>query len=171
MQAHRTPLFQWRGALTRTNEESDILSALAGQADPVACAAVLPAKTNKKCNPKSKIYTIPKDAPTQTKHLLATHRRLIEQIKFLRNPTLPQSDNGFEQTRERTSYENLIINAWDNTAPLSDAVATLFAEHIHDSVAHFHSWPCSLHDPRGVYCDRDKYYAENESVHAKQMAA
>ncbi|WP_322010732.1 hypothetical protein [Paraburkholderia sp. J12] len=34
------------------------------------------------------------------------------------------------------------------------------AEHVHDSVAHFASWLCALYEPRGVYCDGEKYYAE-----------
>ncbi|WP_174480121.1 hypothetical protein [Paraburkholderia mimosarum] len=93
----------------------------------------------------------------------AEHRRLIQRmVAFLRNPVERRAGNQDwppPEPRKRTPYEDLILSAWDNASAVPPAVDSLLAEHVHDSVAHFTSWPCTLYEPRGVYCDKAHYYA------------
>jgi hypothetical protein len=87
----------------------------------------------------------------------------VQRVAFLRNPIVrPASNRDWPPPgpRKRTAYEDLILSAWDNRSALPAAVDGLLAEHIHDSVAHFTSWPCALYEPRGLYCDGEKYYAD-----------
>ncbi|MEN8501245.1 MULTISPECIES: T6SS phospholipase effector Tle1-like catalytic domain-containing protein [Paraburkholderia] len=166
IQAHRRLLFQWRGALERRGDDARVLGRLYGQpgVSASACLAV-PAATDQdhpECAPSEWTYAIPRSPEKQAVQLLGEQRRLVERIAFLRNPVEGNHGNRDwppPSPRQRTAYEDLILSAWDTTAAVSPAVDGLLAEHVHDSVAHFTSWPCALYDPRGVYCDQVRYYA------------
>jgi hypothetical protein len=117
------------------------------------------------CPPNQWSYAIPPNPEKQVQQLLGEHRRLAQHVAFLRNP-IEAVDSARAwpppSPRKRTPFEDLILSAWDNPAPVPPAVDTLLAEHVHDSVAHFTSWPCALYDRRGVYCDKEKFYADTD---------
>ena len=125
----------------------------------------MPAATDQdhpECEPTEWTYAIPRSPEKQAVQLLGEQRRLVQRIAFLRNPV--EGNHGNRDwppppPRHRTAYEDLILSAWDTTAAVPPAVDGLLAEHVHDSVAHFTSWPCALYDPRGVYGDQVRYYA------------
>lgn len=166
IQAHRRLLFQWRGALERRGDDARVLGRLYGQpgVSASACLAV-PATTDQdhpECAPSEWTYAIPRSPEKQAVQLLGEQRRLVQRIAFLRNPV--EGNHGNRDwppppPRQRTAYEDLILSAWDTAAAVPLAVDELLAEHVHDSVAHFTSWPCALYDLRGVYCDQVRYYA------------
>nr|WP_315199843.1 DUF2235 domain-containing protein [uncultured Aquabacterium sp.] len=155
--AHRIAQFQWRGAITRARQDTRVLGALHRQVDPAMCEAVPARDHHRRCSPKGWRYELPRKPDEQAKQLLAEHRRLVRQIPFIREPMERQGDMEF--ARQRTEYEDLTIEAWDSKAAQLEEVEVFFAEHVHDSVAHFTEWPCALHDQRGIYCDRDRYLA------------
>lgn len=157
IQAHRIAQFQWRSAITRARQDTRVLGALYREVDPAMCEAVPARNNHKTCSPKGWKYELPRKPDEQAKQLLAEHRRLVRQIPFIREPVERQGDMEF--ARPRTEYENLIIKAWDSTAAQPEQVEIFLAENVHDSVAHFTDWPCSLYDQRGIYCDQDRYLA------------
>jgi hypothetical protein len=124
------------------------------------------------CSPGQWTYDVPPNPDEQAKQLLREQRRLVRRVAFLRNPIVsPVSNRDWPppEPRKRTAYEDLILSAWDNRRNVPDAVDGLLAEHVHDSVAHFTSWPCALHDPRGLYCDGDKYYADAAEAEVRNV--
>lgn len=155
--AHRIAQFQWRGANTRARQDTRVLGALYRQVDAAMCDAVSAPAHRRTCSPRGWRYDLPRKPDEQARQLLAEHRRLVRQIPFVREPVDRQGD--IEFSRPRTEYEDLIIQAWDSKTAPSDQVEAFFAEHVHDSVAHFTDWPCALHDQRGIFCDRDRYLA------------
>lgn len=157
IQAHRIVHFQWRSAITRARQDTRVLGALYRQVDPAMCAAVPASNNHKTCSPKGWKYELPRRPDEQAKQLLAEHRRLVRQIPFIRAPMERQGD--MEIARQRTAYEDLIIAAWDAPAEHHEHIEAFLAENVHDSVAHFTDWPCSLFDQRGIFCDRSKYLA------------
>jgi hypothetical protein len=56
---------------------------------------------------------------------------------------------------------------WDHARDGKPAVDTLLAGHVHDSVAHFSSWPCALYDPSDIFFDKSRYLAHTRS-HERQ---
>lgn len=155
--AHRSVHFQWRSAITRARQDTRVLGSLYREVDPAMCEAVPAQNNHRTCSPKGWRHELPRKPDEQAKQLLAEHRRLVRQIPFIREPMERQGDMEF--ARRRTEYEDLVIKAWDSTATQSEQVEMFLAENVHDSVAHFTDWPCALYDPRGIYCDRDRYLA------------
>lgn len=165
MHAHRRLNFQWRGAVDRQSSDARVLGRLYGEVSASACANVPPASdaSHPACTPTVWTYDVPPRPVEQARQLIGEQRRLAKQVAFLRNPIQRRTgdrDWPSPQPRQRTAYEDLILSAWDNRAPVPAPVDGLLAEHVHDSVAHFTSWPCALYDPRGLYCDGEKYYAD-----------
>ncbi|MDR1996323.1 DUF2235 domain-containing protein [Azonexus sp.] len=160
IQAHRTLLFRWRGAITRERADVRVLGRLCRSVDRTMCDAVPACDNHTTCAPKNWEYALPRDANEQAKQLLAEHRRLVRQIPAIRAPVERRGDMQFG--RPRTDYENLIIEAWDTNTPLPDGLETFLAGHVHDSVAHFTDWPCALHEQRGIFCDGVRYLAEEQ---------
>ncbi|MCG5074451.1 T6SS phospholipase effector Tle1-like catalytic domain-containing protein [Paraburkholderia tagetis] len=161
--AHRRLNFQWRAAMERQPRETRVLGRLYGKVS-AACESVPPAtdSDHPECHPTQWTYDVPSHPEEQARQLLREQRRLVQQVTYLRNPIVrPASNRDWPppEPRKRTAYEDLILEAWDNQEALPAAVDGLLAEHVHDSVAHFTSWPCALYDPRGLYCDGKKYYA------------
>jgi hypothetical protein len=157
IQVHRVAQFQWRSAITQARQDIRVLGSLYREVDPAMCETV-PARNNHKiCAPKGWKYELPRQPDEQAQQLLAEHRRLVKQIPFIRTPRERQGDMEF--SRQRTEYEDLIINAWDSTSTLPEQVEIFLAENVHDSVAHFTDWPCALYEQRGIYCDYDRYLA------------
>ena len=166
IQAHRRLLFQWRGGLARRSEDTRVLGRLYGTrgVSPTACEAVAATTDDDhpECEPTEWKYAVPSGPEKQATQLLGEQRRLEHQVGFLRNPVEHRARNQDwppPESRKRTAYEEFILSAWDTASAVPSAVDGLLAEHVHDSVAHFTSWPCALYDPRGVYCDRARYYA------------
>jgi hypothetical protein len=166
IRAHRRLLFQWRGGLARRNEDTRVLGTLYGRrgVSAAACQAVQPATDldHPECDPTRWIYDVPPSPELQATQLLAEQRRLAQRVAFLRNPVESFTSNREwppPQPRKLTAYEDLILSAWDIDSAVPPAVDSLLAEHVHDSVAHFTSWKCTLYDPRDVYCDQVRYYA------------
>jgi len=164
MHAHRHLNFQWRGAVERQPRDTRVLGRLYGAVSE-ACEKVPPASDadHAACPPTQWTYDVPAHPDEQAKQLLREQRRLVQRVAFLRNPIVRSASNRDwppPEPRKRTAYEDLILEAWDNRQTLSAAVDGLLAEHVHDSVAHFTSWPCALHEPRGLYCDGEKFYAD-----------
>jgi hypothetical protein len=165
MHAHRRLNFQWRGGIERQPSDARVLGRLYGKVSASVCASVPPASdtSHPACAPTAWSYDIPPHPMDQAKQLIGEQRRLANRVAFLRNPIVRRAgdrDWPPPQPRQRTAYEDLILGAWDNRAPVPPPVDSLLAEHVHDSVAHFTSWPCALYDPRGLYCDGEKYYAD-----------
>jgi Uncharacterized alpha/beta hydrolase domain (DUF2235) len=170
--AHRRLQFQWRGVLAKSGRDDRVLGRLYGQVNAAMCRAV-PAATeldHPACSPDGWTYAIPRDPDTAAKQLLAEHRRLAQRIAFLRHPVMPSHDWPPPPPRKLTDYEKLLLLWWDTGTPVSPAVDGLLAEHVHDSVAAFTQWPCALHDPRGVFCDGEKYYAEVQDADSSVAA-
>jgi hypothetical protein len=166
IQAHRRLLFQWRGGLARRGDDTRVLGRLYGRqgVSAIACQDVLAttAQDHLECDPTQWSYAVPRSPEKQATQLLGEQRRLAQQVAFLRNPVehrAGKQDWPPPAPRKRTAYEDLILSAWDTRAAVPPAVDELLAEHAHDSVAHFTSWPCALYDPRGVHCDQVRYYA------------
>jgi hypothetical protein len=164
MHAHRRLNFQWRGAVERQPRDTRVLGQLYGKVS-AACESVRPATDadHPACSARQWTYDVPSHPDEQARQLLREQRRLVQRVAFLRNPIVrPASNRDWPPPgpRKRTAYEDLILSAWDNRSALPAAVDGLLAEHIHDSVAHFTSWPCALYEPRGLYCDGEKYYAD-----------
>ncbi|MGA7815739.1 T6SS phospholipase effector Tle1-like catalytic domain-containing protein [Caballeronia sp.] len=165
IQTHRRLQFQWRGALHRNGEDERVLGMLYGNVGMSACreAPVATELDHPPCAPTEWTYAVPANPEKQALQLLGEQRRLAVRVAFLRNPVeglRRNHDWPSSQPRKRTPYEDLILSAWDNHAVIPLPVDTFLAEYVHDSVAHFSSWPCALYDTRGVYCDRAKYYAQ-----------
>ncbi|ACD17040.1 T6SS phospholipase effector Tle1-like catalytic domain-containing protein [Paraburkholderia phytofirmans] len=162
---HRRLDFQWRGGLARRGEDSRVLGQLVGRGLPSAACQAVPATTDDdhpECDPAGWTYAVTPNLEKQAAQLLGEQRRLALQVTFLRHPVERHADSRDwppARPRERTAYENLILSAWDNACAVPPAADSLLAEHVHDSVAHFTSWPCALYDPRRVYCDHARYYA------------
>ena len=80
----------------------------------------------------------------------------------MRNPTKPDpvDSRAPRIPVQRTPYEELILSGWDHAGAALAAIDALFADAIHDSVAHFTSWPCTLYDLRGIYCDSKQPWVE-----------
>ncbi|SAK54298.1 Hcp [Caballeronia glebae] len=175
IQVHRRVQFQWRSALERQPNDFRVLGRLYGKVSAAKCAAV-PAATDAdhpKCGDNQWDYEVPSDPSEQAAQLLREQRRLVQRVAFLRHPVEHRAgdrDWPPPEPRKRTAYEGLILSAWDDRAGSPAAVDGLLAEHVHDSVAHFTSWPCALYDPRGVYCDSKKYYANAKEVNADDVA-
>lgn len=163
IQSHRRLNFQWRAAIERQPRDTRVLGRLYGKVSP-ACESV-PAATeadHPECYPTRWTYDVPSQPDEQARQLLREQRRLVQQVEYLRNPIVrPTSNRDWPppEPRKRTAYEDLILEAWDNREAFPAAVDGLLAEHIHDSVAHFTSWPCALYDARNLYCNGKKYYA------------
>jgi hypothetical protein len=172
IQVHRRLQFRWRSALERQPNDYRVLGKLYAKVTAATCAAVPPATDadHPKCVENQWNYEVPPDPSEQAAQLLREQRRLVQQIAFLRHPIerRPGDPNWPPpEPRKRTAYEDLILGAWEEPAALPPAVDGLLAEHVHDSVAHFTSWPCALYDPRGVYCDTKKYYADAKTGDAQ----
>jgi Uncharacterized alpha/beta hydrolase domain (DUF2235) len=169
IQAHRRLHFQWRSMVDRQHTDSRVLGRLYGQVSRAACASVPPATDgdHPACSPKQWVYEVPPHPEEQARQLLAEQRRLARQVEFLRNPVEPRTVNRDwppPAPRSRTAYEDQILAAWDERDTVPSEVDALLAEHVHDSVAHFTSWPCALHDQRGVYCDQSRYLADRRGT-------
>jgi hypothetical protein len=167
--AHRRVQFRWRSALQRQQDDARVLGRLYGKVSAATCASVPPATDadHPKCMGNRWVYEIPSNPTEQAMQLLAEQRRLVQRVAFLRNPVerpVGNRDWPPPEPRKRTAYEDLILDAWDNREALPAAVDGLLAEHVHDSVAHFISWPCALYDPRGLFCDGEKYSADAAEV-------
>jgi hypothetical protein len=165
---HRRLNFQWRGAIERQPLDTRVLGRLYGKVS-AACESVPPATDadHSECHPTQWTYDVPRHPDDQARQLLGEQRRLAQRVAYLRNPIVRPAGNRNwppPEPRRRTAYEDLILEAWDNPQALPKAVDGLLAEHVHDSVAHFTSWPCALYDPRGMYCDGKKYYADAVKV-------
>ncbi|WLE62858.1 DUF2235 domain-containing protein [Burkholderia plantarii] len=167
IRAHRRLLFQWRGGLARRHEDTRVLGSLYGRrgVSAAACQAVQPAtdRDHPECDPTRWTYDVPPSPERQATQLLAEQRRLARRVAFLRNPVeylIGSQKWPPPEPRKLTAYEDLILSAWDTDSAVPSAVDSLLAEHVHDSVAHFMTWPCTLYDPREVYCDQVRYYAE-----------
>jgi hypothetical protein len=160
IQAHRSLLFRWRSAITRSHEDVRVLGMLYRKVDSALCEAVPARNNHKTCVPTSWNYALPRDINEQARQLLAEHRRLVRQIPAIREPVERQGDMQF--SRLRTDYENLIIGAWDAGTSLPEDLEIFLAEHVHDSVAHFTDWPCALHEQRGIFCDELRYLAGDQ---------
>jgi hypothetical protein len=163
IQAHRVVQFTWRGAITRAQQDTRVLGALYRQVDAAMCAAVEPARDDdrEECVSERWEYELPDRPDEQARQLLAEHRRLVGQIPAIRDP-VDENSGDTRLPRRRTGYEDLIIEAWDATKSRADVpkdIERFLAEHVHDSVAHFSSWPCALYDPRGIFCEQGKYFA------------
>ncbi len=168
--AHRRPLIRWRAALAKTQRDHRVLGRLYGQVNPEMCRAV-PAATDRDhpaCPPKAWTYAIPQDPDTAAKQLLGEQRRLVQHIDFLRNPVTTGRD---WPPPALTDYEMQLLQWWDADTPVLPAVDALLAEHVHDSVAAFTQWPCALYDPRRVFCDDEKYYADIQDADARVAMA
>jgi hypothetical protein len=169
IQAHRRLQFRWRSALERQPNDYRVLGKLYGKVSATVCAQVPPATDadHPKCVGNRWDYEVPPNPTEQATQLLREQRRLVQRIAFLRHPVERRpGDRDWPppEPRKRTTYETLILSAWDDRAALPAAVDALLAEHVHDSVAHFTSWPCALYDSRGVFCDSKKYYADTKNV-------
>ncbi|AXL52464.1 Hcp [Paraburkholderia caffeinilytica] len=173
--AHRRLNFRWRGMLARQRSDLRVLGQLYGKVNRAACASVPPAtdQDHPPCRPNTWIYDVPAQPEAQAKQLLGEQRRLMQQIAFLRNPVESrQADRDWPPPPPRplTDYERLILSSWDDSSAIPPAVDSLLAEYVHDSVAPFTSWPCALHEPRGVYCDGKKYYAHSQDIDSDTQA-
>lgn len=169
IQAHRRVQFKWRSALERQPNDYRLLGQLYGKVSAAVCADIRPATDadHPRCVDSQWDYEVPADPSVQAEQLLREQRRLVQRVAFLRHPVERRAgdrDWPPPEPRKRTAYEDLILSAWDDRVALPPAVDALLAEHVHDSVAHFTSWPCALHDPRGVYCDSKKYYADTRQL-------
>ncbi|WP_046166728.1 T6SS phospholipase effector Tle1-like catalytic domain-containing protein [Chromobacterium vaccinii] len=164
IQAHRSPLFRWRGELARRNDMIALISGLEAKADCAACQAAPATKPQVKFSDNRQWKdTVPEDATEQGKQLVTEQKRLIRRIEFMRSPY--DETSGQERTpRAPTDYERLILAAWDNKAPLPDAVAAFLKDHVHDSVAHFSGWPCALYEPREIFLHKDTILAQNPTT-------
>jgi hypothetical protein len=155
IRAHRELNFQWRGSLARQLTDTRVLGNLYRQVSPALCENVPPAtdSDHPSCPPTQWMYDVPPHRVEQASQLLAEQRRLAKHVEFLRNP-VEAAPNNVDRSppgpRPRTDYEDFILAAWDDRNAAATAVDELLAEYVHDSVAHFTSWPCALHDPRGV---------------------
>ncbi|MEZ0606395.1 DUF2235 domain-containing protein [Paraburkholderia sp. IW21] len=174
--AHRRLNFRWRGTLARQRSDLRVLGQLYNKVSRTVCASVPPAtdQDHPPCQPNTWVYDVPAQPEAQAKQLLGEQRRLVQRIAFLRNPIEPRhADRDWPPPRPRplTDYEKLILSSWDDSSEIPPAVDSLLAEYVHDSVAAFTSWPCALHDPRGVYCDGQKYYAHSPDVDSGAAAS
>jgi Uncharacterized alpha/beta hydrolase domain (DUF2235) len=176
IQPHRRLKFHWRGMLDRQYTDRRVLGRLYGKVSQTVCASVPPATDgdHPACSPNRWIYDLPPHPEEQARQLLAEQRRLVLRVAFLRNPVEPRAGNQDwppPAPRARTAYEDKILAAWDERSAVPPAVDGLLAEHVHDSVAHFTSWPCALHDQRGIYCDQSRYLADNRGNRQPGSAA
>jgi hypothetical protein len=135
IQSHRRLKFHWHGTIARRGEDERVLGHLHTQVSPALCRAV-PAATDLDhvaCPPNQWSYAIPPNPEKQVQQLLGEHRRLAQHVAFLRNP-IEAVDSARAwpppSPRKRTPYEDLILSAWDNPAPVPPAVDTLLAEHV-----------------------------------------
>ncbi|OHX10643.1 hypothetical protein BI347_19125 [Chromobacterium sphagni] len=159
---HRIPLFKWRSALARSDDNTPLLSGLIPKANCEACLAAPEARPQFKFDDKRWKDKVPEDATEQGKQLVTEQKRLIRQIEFIRNPY--EGTGQDRHPRAQTDYEKLILSGWDSTVPVSDAVAAFLANHVHDSVAHFSGWPCALYDPREIFLHRDTVLAQGDAL-------
>jgi hypothetical protein len=166
IQPHRYLNFRWRSILSRHHADERVLGHLYEQVGAAFCAAV-PAGTSDDhppCQPNEWVYDVPKDPEEQARQLLREQRRLERHIDFLRNPIEPRAGNRNypPQPRALRPYEKMILSAWDEAGTIPLPVDQLLAEHVHESVAAFTSWPCALWEQRGIYCDGTRYLARND---------
>ncbi|AJY32527.1 hypothetical protein BTM_5374 [Burkholderia thailandensis 34] len=174
IQPHRYLNFRWRSVLARHHADERVLGRLYAKVGESFCRTV-PVGTDadhSACRPNEWVYDVPKDPQEQATQLLREQRRLARHIEFLRNPIerRPGPQSYPPTPRELTPYEKMILSAWDEQAPPSLVVDQLLAEYVHDSVAAFTSWPCALWDQRGIWCDQRRYLAENDPMHAGDLA-
>lgn len=155
---HRALHFRWRGALARSGNDSRVLGMLYRRVDPAMCDAVDARNNHRTCFPNHWKYQLPRKPEEQARQLLAEHRRLVRRLPAIRHPVEREGDNEF--SRPRNTYENLIVDAWDHPAAPPAEIDLLFSECVHDSVAHFTDWPCALHEPRGIFCDKLRVMAK-----------
>ncbi|MBU9643138.1 DUF2235 domain-containing protein [Burkholderia gladioli] len=168
IQPHRYLNFRWRSILARHQADERVLGHLYEKVGAAFCSTV-PAGSDEDhpaCQPNEWVYDVPKNPEEQAKQLLREQRRLERHIEFLRNPIEPLAGNRSypPQPRELRPYEKMILAAWDKVGTIPLAVDQLLAEHIHESVAAFTSWPCALWDQRGIYCDGTRYMAQNDPI-------
>ncbi|ANB76259.1 hypothetical protein AYM40_28830 [Paraburkholderia phytofirmans OLGA172] len=176
IQAHRRLNFQWRSMIARQSTDTRVLGQLYGKVSRTACASVPPAtdSDHPACSPNRWVYDVPPRPEEQARQLLAEQRRLVQRVAFLRNPVDPRAgsrDWPPPAPRPRSAYEEQILAAWDEQNAVPSAVDGLLAEYVHDSVAHFTSWPCALYDPRGIHCDQSSYQANNRGIRQPGNAA
>jgi Uncharacterized alpha/beta hydrolase domain (DUF2235) len=169
IQPHRRLNFQWRGMMDRQSTDRRVLGRLYGKVSESACLGVPPATEgdHPACSSNKWVFDLPPRPEEQARQLLAEQRRLAQRVAFLRNPLEPRARNRDwppPAPRQRTAYEDLILATWDDRRAVPPAVDGLLAEHVHDSVAHFTSWPCALYDQRGIYCDQSRYLADNRDI-------
>ncbi|WP_369065811.1 T6SS phospholipase effector Tle1-like catalytic domain-containing protein [Burkholderia gladioli] len=168
IQPHRYLNFRWRSILARHQADERVLGHLYEKVGAAFCSTV-PAGSDEDhpaCQPNEWVYDVPKNPEEQAKQLLREQRRLERHIEFLRNPIESRAGNRSypPQPRELRPYEKMILAAWDEAGTIPLAVDQLLAEHIHESVAAFRSWPCALWDQRGIYCDGTRYMAQNDPI-------
>ncbi len=164
IRAHRRLLYHWRGTLARQRVDTRVLGHLYGKIDPYVCGKVAASTDNnhRACPPNDWVYEVPANPIEQAKQLLGEQRRLQQRIADWRQPSKASSGKPTISNPD-TAYTLWLLSAWDDTTAVPAAVDALLAEHVHDSVAHFTSWPCALYDPREIYCDKSNYLAQTRS--------
>ncbi len=71
----------------------------------------------------------------------------------------------------RLSNVAKLFNAAVNDRSKDRTFGLRSSAHVHDSVAAFTQWPCALYDPRKVFCDDEKYYADIQDADARVAMA
>jgi len=160
IQAHRPLFFRWRAALQQPGQLLRLLGTLKSKVDCQACLAA-PAADERPAQDDKQWQASGSEAPQQqANELMREHKRLLKEVEFLRHPFERVRDD--IRPRQRTPYEELILQAWDSPLLLQNEIAAFFESWVHDSVAAFHSWPCALTDPREVFLHRQKIIARHE---------
>jgi hypothetical protein len=174
MEPHRYLNFRWRGILARHQADERVLGRLYEKVGAEFCAAVPAgsADDHPACQPNEWVYDVPRNPEEQARQLLREQRRLERHVGFLRNPVEPRAGNRTypPEPRKLRPYEQMILAAWDEPGTIPLAVDQLLAEHIHESVAAFTSWPCALWEQRGIYCDGTRYMARNDVMGTRDAA-
>jgi hypothetical protein len=160
IQAHRPLFFRWRAALQQQGQLLRLLGTLQSKVDCQACLAA-PAADERPTQDDKQWQASGSETPQQqANELMREHKRLLQEVEFLHHPFERVGEN--LRPRQRTAYEDLIVQAWDNRETLPAAIGAFFEGWLHDSVAAFHSRPCALTDPREVFLHRQKIIARHE---------
>ncbi|MTD33440.1 T6SS phospholipase effector Tle1-like catalytic domain-containing protein [Paludibacterium denitrificans] len=157
--AHRPVFFKWRSDV-ENNDQTRLLGSFKDEVNCDQCLATPEAKERRERNEQQWKLAEMKSSEEQSKELIAEHKRLVKQVEFMRNPF---TTRGHEtEPRDQTDYEKLILSAWDNSEGLQVELSDFFENYLHDSVAAFHYWPCSLYDQRGIFMHKAEEMAQNQ---------